>query len=286
MADTATTRIFLLGYPRSGTTLLQSLLAAHPEVLSLPETFFFTHVVPSGRRWRLLRRAHPKARERLRELEGHGIEVAPRGLRETLPIATAGPTVARFVSSLDTRASRNGKSAWVEKTPIHLHHVDTIERYVSDARFVHMVRAGLPAIASLYSVTREHPEPWGGVRSLDSCVRRWRSDIRRSYDCVGKPDHAFVAYERLVDDPPAVLATLTQRLHLKSDLETIETMMANYAGTTSSIVNDEPWKSSVGSPIANRNTARVTTLFSVAEREEIVHRIAPEERFVAAMPFL
>ena len=32
---------FLVGCPRSGTTLLQSLIASHPQVYSLPETNFF-----------------------------------------------------------------------------------------------------------------------------------------------------------------------------------------------------------------------------------------------------
>ncbi len=42
-------RIFIVGCPRSGTTLLQSVLAAHHDVFSLPETAFFCSVRPS--RW-------------------------------------------------------------------------------------------------------------------------------------------------------------------------------------------------------------------------------------------
>jgi hypothetical protein len=37
-------RIFLVGAPRSGTTILQSLLAAHPEVISFPESKFFHYL--------------------------------------------------------------------------------------------------------------------------------------------------------------------------------------------------------------------------------------------------
>jgi hypothetical protein len=278
--------IFLVGFPRSGTTLVQSLLAAHPDVLSLPETFFFMHAFPSGRRWRLTRRAHPDARMCLRELEAHGIEVAPRGMRDSLPIASAGPTVRRFVRSLDATAHRDGKLAWVEKTPSHLHYVDTIERHVPDAKFVHIVRSGASAIASLYSVTHEHPEPWGGARSLETCISRWRSDIRTSYGCTGRPNHAFVSYERLVDDPSVLLLSLTRRLGLGSDLETIESMLANYAGTTSTIVDNEPWKSSVAAPIVNRNAARMTDLFSPAERERIERSITREEQLLAGLPLL
>lgn len=284
--DAPAIHVFLVGFPRSGTTLVQSLLAAHPDVLSLPETFFFVHGFPSGRRWRLPRRAHPDAQVRLRELEAHGIEVAPRGIGESSPIASAGPTVRRFVRSLDATAHRRGKLAWVEKTPSHLHYIDAIERYVPDAKFVHIVRNGASAIASLYSVTHEHPDAWGGARSLEECISRWRSDIQRTCDCTDRASHAFVSYERLVDDSPAVLLSLTRRLGLRSDLETVESMLANYAGTTSAIVDDEPWKASVATPIVNRNTARMTELFSPTERDQIERSVAPEQQLLADLPLL
>jgi LPS sulfotransferase NodH len=285
MADGAPARIFLVGFPRSGTTLLQSLLAAHPDVLSLPETFFFVDVAPTGRRWRLLGRTHRRARLRLAELEGHGLEVAAPGFREVLPVATVAPTVRRFVGSLDANALSRGRRAWVEKTPSHLHHLDTIERYVAQARVVHIVRDGVPAIASLCSVTREHPRPWGGTRALETCVERWRNDVRRSYACLGRPNHAFVSYERLVADPVAVMESLAAELGLRSDPATVGAMLAGYADASAGVVGDEPWKASVGAPIANRNGARAARMFSEQERRKIERTIAPETELLAEIPF-
>ncbi|MFT6629815.1 MAG: hypothetical protein ACJA1R_003098, partial [Flavobacteriales bacterium] len=37
--------IFVIGAPRSGTTLVQSLLAAHPQLTSVPETSFFSRFI-------------------------------------------------------------------------------------------------------------------------------------------------------------------------------------------------------------------------------------------------
>ncbi|NJL55543.1 sulfotransferase [bacterium] len=37
---TACPPLFLVGCPRSGTTLLQSMLASHPQIASFPETKF------------------------------------------------------------------------------------------------------------------------------------------------------------------------------------------------------------------------------------------------------
>jgi hypothetical protein len=284
MAEPA--RIFLVGFPRSGTTLLQSLLAAHEEVVSLPETFFFARAIPSSRRRRWLRRPSPEVGDRFVELERYGINVAPPGIRARLPIANLRPTVQRFVRSLDENAVARGGRAWVEKTPSHLHYVESIERYVPEARFVHIVRSGLPAIASLFAVTHEHPERWGGVRSLDICTERWRSDIRRSQARAGAANHFFVSYERLVESPAGQLSALVGSLGLRADPGSIETMISDYGGSTTAIVADEPWKSAVGDAIENRNEARVATLFSEQQRTEVAQRIEPEERLRAALPFL
>lgn len=287
MADVShPVRVFLVGFPRSGTTLVQSLLAAHPEVMSLPETFFFVRVAAPGRRWRLLRRAHPEAGTVLRQLQEQGIEVRASQPREALPIGSLGPAVRRFVLSLDDAVERHGKRAWVEKTPSHLHHLDTIERYVTDAQFVHVVRAGLPAVASMHAVTYEHPASWGGVRSIEVCASRWRGDLQRSLACVGRENHQFVSYERLVDDPDAQLLSLVQRLGLRSDPGAIATMLGNYAQAAPGLADKEPWKAAVGAPIQNRNQARVAELFTAEEQGDIERAIGREERLRTAMPFV
>ncbi len=285
MPERSPAHIFLVGFPRSGTTLLQSLLAAHPDVLSLPETFFFVDAVASGRRWRLPRRAHPRARGALDRLGKQGVEVVEPGVRDILPIATIGPTVRRFVDSLDASARRSGKRAWVEKTPSHLHYLATIERYVPAAQVVHIVREGVPAIASLRAVTEEHAGSWGGGRSLEDCTARWREDVRRSHACRDRPNHSFVAYEGLVADPSAVLGALTRRLGLRSDPATIREMVEGYGSAAAGLVVDEPWKASVGTPIANRNGDRVARMFSAEERRAIERAIAPEQRLLAELPF-
>ena len=64
LKDRIKERIFLVGCPRSGTTLLQSLLAANSKVLSFPETHFFGHLFYSRKLLSILGIANWRARLR------------------------------------------------------------------------------------------------------------------------------------------------------------------------------------------------------------------------------
>ncbi|HEY9694672.1 MAG TPA: sulfotransferase [Oculatellaceae cyanobacterium] len=74
------TRLFLVGCPRSGTTLLQSLLVAHPEILSFPESHFFRSLLEYRTPWRIkLKIASSKTKPRLKQfLKESGYEEMQR----------------------------------------------------------------------------------------------------------------------------------------------------------------------------------------------------------------
>lgn len=59
-------RFFIVGFPRSGTTLLQSLLAAHPQIASFPESYFFPNAVEK-KGLRILGISSLKAKENLQK---------------------------------------------------------------------------------------------------------------------------------------------------------------------------------------------------------------------------
>ena len=43
--------VFIVGHPRSGTTLMQQILSVHKEIWSVPETFWFSHILPPQGEW-------------------------------------------------------------------------------------------------------------------------------------------------------------------------------------------------------------------------------------------
>jgi hypothetical protein len=142
-------RLFLVGCPRSGTTLLQSLVAAHPQVASFPESHFFTRIISSRPVLRHLGLASLRARPQFTLL----LDLLGRPeLRTCLPRLAVSPRqyARAFTTVLDTVAREQHKQAWLEKTPRHLEYIDDISALVSNAKFIHLIRNGADVVASLY----------------------------------------------------------------------------------------------------------------------------------------
>lgn len=261
-------RLFLVGCPRSGTTLLQSLLAAHPRLASFPETHAFAHLLPRARPLRALRLSPPWGRPRLRKTLAE--------LGDDRPLRLAGwwaPAAARrVIAVLDAAALERGRSKWLEKTPRHLHYIEEIERWVPRSSFVHLVRDGAEVVASLVRVTREAPEVWRGARSLETCLARWVGDVSLTARHAGRPGHVVVLYDELARDPERLLRYLCPRLGLDYD----PAMLTGYARESVRLVRPgETWKLDVAGEIAPRSPRRFGELFSPEEEERIRTGVEP-----------
>ena len=262
------------------------MLFAHPDVFSCPETFFFIRAINgTGRRHRLglASAAVQPAFATLVEL----------GLSDRRPPVRRLPrresTCARwFTAAMDSSAAATGARLWVEKTPGHLTRIDTIQRHVPRARFIHMIREGEPTVASLYDVTQRYPD-WDGPRSLEACARRWSRDIAISADCAQHPGHAFVSYERLVAEPERVLRALCGFLALELDPDgaTLAVMIQRRARATAGVSrSDERWKTEVGGDMRNRNAERIERLFDDRRRALVRELVSGAEAQRERLPFL
>ena len=289
-------RAFLVGCPRSGTTLLQSLIAAHPDAISLPETFFFARIAPTGRRGRLglAPRTAPAA---VADLDAMGLAADPApGI---LPLLTVHRYARRFTRRMDQAAREANASLWLEKTPRHARYIDLIEREVSRVRFIHIVRAGEAVVASLQEASERDPVVWPPMEPLQA-AQVWRRYLGYSTVCVGREGHAFVAYERLVAAPERVMRPLCAFLGLRDDDAAIEALLRGYRDSSATVIGrvrrvaresgtavaEEPWKHDVGGAISNRNDAKFRARFSEAEQAEISAAVAQERDALAAIPFL
>lgn len=253
-------RIFVVGAPRSGTTLVQSLLAAHGAATSFTESHFFARhyrLLPGSGRAVLISNPAADLRRFLAENEEEPPAAAAEIERETprarplLPLRSDA-TARRFLQMLDQVTLRRGRTVWIEKTPRHLRFLPYLERVAgpdSGVRFVHVIRRGLDVVASLHTASRQ----WERSYDVDTCVRRWNGDVELSAGRVGGERDHFVVYERLAAEPEATLRSLLAELGLAWEPEILE----RYAEISDRLItNDEvEWKADLGRGIRRSSTA-------------------------------
>ena len=258
-------RIFIVGCPRSGTTLLQSLMSAHPLVFSFPESHFFPNVLSGNRMGRVLGIASKKAEKAtasfikmlsIDDLHDHSPVKA---------ILVKSYTDA-FVNILDRAAIEKGKKYWIEKTPQHLHYIKPIKRYIRDPKFIHIIRNGEDVVASLYEVTHKYPEIWGGPRTIDQCLERWIEDIGITRKYISRPNHKIIKYEELVSNPNEIIRKTCEFIEIEFNGQMINSY---HTETNELILKDEDWKQKVKEPIENKNGKKFLYTFNGKERAYI-----------------
>lgn len=270
-----TRRLFLVGCPRSGTTLLQSLLAAHPRLTSFPETHAFAWIVPRHPRLSAFGMTRVRGWGPLRALWRELAPGEPVRLSDLLLCRAA---ARRTLALLDRVALARGRQGWVEKTPRHLHSIPAIRAACPDAHFIHLLRSGPEVVASLFEASREAPAVWGGARSVERCVERWRGDVALSLGYRGQPGHTLVLYGELVADPERTL----RRLSAELDLDFEAAMLAGYRREAAALVRcGETWKRGVLGEIRHQSGAKAERLFDAptlawieAQCRELNHALA------------
>lgn len=242
-------RTFVVGCPRSGTTIVQAMLARHPSVFTLPETAFFEYVHGNlAWRWGDAHAEHrpPRLRQRLGfsrkherqlllSLRAMGEEAAPGTLPR--PSLRGDALQSRFVRLLDELARSAGRDTWLEKTPNHLLYLPEIEAAVPDARFVHVVRPGAETIASIIdaSMLFESDNAFGG--GTIHWARRWNRAMQIHRAHLNHPRHYLLFLEDLIAQPHQTWNELCRFLDLDPGRS-----LDDHCSQTIANLEREPWK--------------------------------------------
>lgn len=272
-------RFFIVGCPRSGTTLLQSFLASHSQIESFPESHFFTHLV--GRRASYQKLLHLASRQAKPRFYNFLAELNPPELRFRLPFNTIfiGQYIHAFVKVLDAIALSKGQDCWLEKTPDHVLFTDMIEAYIPEAKFIHIMRDGVDVIASLYDVTQKYPDQWDGPWTLDQCINKWIRCTTASLKKIEHPNHYFVPYEQLVQDPKSVITEISHFIELPIDYDQLQAQRLEKQGI---ILERESWKSMSNKPLyTGQKWKKFKSLFNQEQQDQVLEKL---EQFTKCHP--
>lgn len=194
---------FLLGCPRSGTTLLQALLNRHPEIAIPPETKIFCDFV--GRSRTIRKSCITRIASDLKLPLGNPDSMLG------LDAVTILETIQRlYVKQLE----RNGVRLVGEKTPEHTSRILPIRTAYPDAPIVAIIRSGFEVAESLTRV------PWIRCNPGAAAII-WNYYMRHITNAVDSGITRFhiVRFEELIERPEQVLAEVFQFLGAAAGFE-------------------------------------------------------------------
>lgn len=212
--------VFVVGCPRSGTTLLQRMLDSHPQLAVANDTHFITRAVK-----KTLRKAvNPNLTSELLAQVRNYRRFYRMGLEDNeVDLAAADcSTYREFVSKLYTiRALKLGKPLSGEKTPDYCRQMPVLTELFPWARFIHIIRDGRNTALSVLNWASQSKGPgrlslWK-VDPVGCCALWWRWQTatgRHDGRLLNQGIYREVKYENLVKSPDEELASLTAFLQI------------------------------------------------------------------------
>jgi hypothetical protein len=206
---------FIVGVPRSGTTLIRAMLASHSDLTIPEEAEFRVSMSEDPRRYErpdgldletfvadLL--AHP-------QFHWWGM---PEDEVRTILRGSAPQTFSDAMRALFRGCARKeGKTRYGDKTPRALLFMPRLAQLFPEARFIHIIRDGR-------DVALSHVNTKGFIRSVGEVALTWKDWIergRKDGSAVGVGHYREVCYERLVEDPESVLRSVCEYVELRFD---------------------------------------------------------------------
>ncbi|MEL7356069.1 MAG: sulfotransferase [Cyanobacteria bacterium J06560_6] len=235
--------IFLVGCPRSGTTLLQQILDAHPAIAIAPETHFVRKFWHQRDRYGSLDNDDNYsaliqdliAIDEFAEMQLH----AETFQQQAKQISRTYSEV--FALLLSTFAANNNATIVGEKTPNHVLSMAILQQFFPAARFINIVRDPRAVVNSWRSV------PWS-TNSIQGDALVWKKYVRAAQRSPIPSTYLLtIQYEQLVVETERVLQQICQFIQ-----QPYHPHMLNFHQRDTALVNisREPWKENSTKPVS------------------------------------
>ena len=191
--------IFIVGHPRSGTTLLATIFGRHSLLSVTPETQFLI-----GKNDLEALISNDDFEEILRSPRIADLQLSSE-MAVKIFNSLDGSLRSVFYSILECYRLQNNGCRIVEKSPLHLWHVDTLLSWFPEAKILCIERNGYDVVTSLMRM------PWSH-RNIIQHSFDWRKSVflarENAREYSGK--FKYLSYEALVSDPRKELQSLCE----------------------------------------------------------------------------
>jgi hypothetical protein len=254
--------IFIVGSPRSGTTLLSAMLGSHSRLYCGPETQFFNKIanrkledIINDDDW------DRKASKILCEITlSKQLVVELFGENENSIAKYLNDKPKNKKSLLESlcrnNADKNGKARWIEKTPNHILHLAEIRSMYPESKIIRIMRDPRDSAKSMIYL------PWTTESFIENSYL-WKKWYDESEEFLNTDNQSLtVKFEDLLCESKNVLTKICN--FIGEDFE--EGMTDTMASAKLVISKGEPWKNQVGQSL---DTKRVATWKTKLNQEEI-----------------
>jgi protein-tyrosine sulfotransferase len=188
--------IVIGGAARSGTTLVRSILARHPLIVSGPETTVFLRRISSP--------------ETLGERLGWNPSTIERWQRQSR-------SQVEFIERIQhAMLEQSGKLFWAEKTPANVMRFRFVRRCFPHAKLIHVIRDGRDTACSLRGkgFAKIGDAPRDSAEAARRCAVMWKVAVKTGLRHRSDPAYYELRYEDLVFDPEPTLRRLCDFLQV------------------------------------------------------------------------
>jgi hypothetical protein len=202
--------VFILSLPRSGSTLLQKILASHADVATVSEPWI---LLPPVYALRSDRSSAEYSQTTLSAAVNDFIDCLPNGRADYFA------ALREFAASLYTRLAPNGERFFLDKTPRYHLIIRELMEIFPDAKFILLWRNPLAVAASMietwgykgrWNLFRYRIDLYQGLENLVTAATDFKDRIHR------------LNYEEMVSNPEAALGSVCEYLGLRLDAAALE----------------------------------------------------------------
>lgn len=184
--------VFVVGCPRSGTTLLQRILSVHSQLFTIQgETGLFSyHNIFSPRR-----KHFGLPDKEIKQLFNNSADI-----------------VDFFAQGVTLLSAKNEGKRFIEKTPQHILHLPFIFKHFPESSVVHIVRDG----RDCYCSSKSHPNVLQN-KNVEVFAKYWKKCVQAPLNYQDNKKLLTVKYEELVSEPWLWIPRIMNFINLEAE---------------------------------------------------------------------